>query len=108
MAAGRGACQRAARVLRDATALSGDTPPAPRLRWQLWALRPGLDGRPGRPRRLPGRSGGPGFRRVRRTGAAALGHAVGIDHGIVVVKLHTSLLRGSVFGVAKGSVLSVA
>ena len=28
----------------DATALSGDTPPAPRLGWQLWALRPGLDG----------------------------------------------------------------
>ena len=23
---------------------SDDTPPAPRLRWQLWALRPGLDG----------------------------------------------------------------
>ena len=23
---------------------SGDTPPAPRLGWQLWALRPGLDG----------------------------------------------------------------
>ena len=23
---------------------SGDTPPAPRLRQQLWALRPGLDG----------------------------------------------------------------
>ena len=44
VAAGREACQRAARVLRDATALSGDTPPAPRLGWQLWALRPGLDG----------------------------------------------------------------
>ena len=43
VAAGRTACQRAAHVLRFAPALSGDTPSAPRLGWQLWALRPGLD-----------------------------------------------------------------
>ena len=44
VAPGRPACQRATRVLRFAPALSGDTPPAPPLRQQLWALRPGLDG----------------------------------------------------------------
>ena len=44
VAAGRTACQCAARILRCATALAGDTPSVPRLRWQLWALRPGLDG----------------------------------------------------------------
>ncbi len=44
VAAGRSACQRAARVLRDAPVLPDDTPPAPQLGWQLWALRPGLDG----------------------------------------------------------------
>ena len=44
VAPGRSACQRAARVLRFAPALSGDTPPVPPLRQQLWALRPGLDG----------------------------------------------------------------
>ena len=44
VAPGRPACQRAARVLRFAPALSGDTPPVPPLRQQLWALRPGPDG----------------------------------------------------------------
>ena len=65
---------------------------------------PAWTGRPGRPRRLAGRSGRPGAAdRSRRPGVA-----VGIDHGIVVVDLYTPFLRGSVFGVAKGPVLSVA
>ena len=50
IAPGRAACQRASHVLRCASTLQGDTPSAPPLRQQLWALRPGLDGnRPGRP-----------------------------------------------------------
>ncbi len=50
---GRTACQRASHVLRCAATLTGDTPSAPPLRQQLWALRPGLDGnRPGRPHLL--------------------------------------------------------
>ena len=38
---------------------SGDTPPAPRLRWQLWALRPGLDGASRPPTTLTGCGGTP-------------------------------------------------
>ena len=56
VAAGRTACQRAARVLRYATALRVTPRPSPPLRQQIWALRPGLDGGvPARPRRLTGR-----------------------------------------------------
>ena len=42
----------------------GDTPPAPQLGWQLWALRPGLDAR------VPTVHNIPGTRRAaeRRTG----------------------------------------
>ena len=84
VAAGRPACQRAAHVLRSAPALPGDTPSAPRLGWQLWALRPGLDGASRPSTTLAGRGEPP------------------------EVDLHTPFLRGSVFGVARGSVLSVA
>ena len=38
---------------------SGDTPPAPRLGWQLWALRPGLDGASRPPTTLTGCGGTP-------------------------------------------------
>ena len=37
---------------------AGDTPSVPRLRWQLWALRPGLDGA-SRPSTTPTGRGGP-------------------------------------------------
>ena len=45
----------------------GDTPSAPRLRWQLWALRPGLDGASRPSTTLTGR-GGPPEIGVRRAG----------------------------------------
>ena len=54
---------------------SGDTPPAPRLGWQLWALRPGLDGASRPSTTLTGRGGTAGFGatpdRNRRLGVAA-------------------------------------
>ena len=50
----------------------GDTPSAPRLRWQLWALRPGLDGASRPSTTLTGRGGIAGFG-ARRTGTAVSG-----------------------------------
>ena len=50
----------------------GDTPSAPRLRWQLWALRPGLDGASRPSTTLTGRGGTAGFG-ARRTGTAVSG-----------------------------------
>ena len=44
VAPGRPACQRATRVLRFAPAPSGDTPPVPPFRQQMWALRPAWTG----------------------------------------------------------------
>ena len=70
VAAGRPACQRAAHVLRFAPALPGDTPSAPRLGWQLWALRPGLDGASRPSTTLTGR-GGPPEVDLQTPGAAA-------------------------------------
>ena len=68
VAAGRPACQRAARALRLRYGPAGDTPSVPRLRWQLWALRPGLDGA-SRPSTTPhGTRQTAGFRMARRDG----------------------------------------
>ena len=72
VAAGRGPCQRAARVLRDATALRVTRPPPRGSDGIYGPCGPAWTGRPDRPRRLAGRSGRPGFGRVPRTGAAVL------------------------------------
>ena len=61
-----GVTPRTAAVIKAAVELGRRTPRSPRSA----ARRTGL---PGRPRRLPGRSGRPGFGRVRRTGAAVPG-----------------------------------
>ncbi len=39
-----GDCLSPAGAKNDRRGVQGDTPSAPRLRWQSWALRPGLDG----------------------------------------------------------------
>ena len=52
---------------------AGDTPSVPRLRWQLWALRPGLD-EASRPSTTPhGTRQTAGFRMARRTGTVGVG-----------------------------------
>ena len=107
VAAGRPACQRATRVLRDAPALRVTRRPPRGSDGNCGPCGPAWTERPGLPRRSRGRRGPPDSR-ARRTGATVPGGAVGIDHGIVVVDLHTPFLRGSVFSVARGSVLSVA
>ena len=47
---------------------AGDTPSVPRLRWQLWALRPGLDGGVPAVHDAHGTRQTAGFRMARRTG----------------------------------------
>ena len=56
----------------------GDTPPAPRLGWQLWALRPGLDGASRPSTTLTGR-GGPPDSGMARAGPEPVG--VGVTGG---------------------------
>ena len=108
VAARRTACQRAAHVLRYATALRVTRRPPRGSDGSYGPCGPAWTGCPGRPRRLAGRSGRPGLGEGAADRNRRPGVAVGIDHGIVVVDLHTPFLRGSVFGVARGSVLSVA
>ena len=51
----------------------GDTPPAPRLGWQLWALRPGLDARVPTIHYVPGTRRATELRTPRRTGTVGSG-----------------------------------
>ena len=106
VAAGQEACQRAARVLRDATALSGDTPPAPRLGWQLWALRPGLDeGVPAVHDELLGRSERPGFERAadqKPPSPGGAGAQSAVDHGIRRCGVTYAVSSGVSFGCRQG------
>ena len=51
----------------------GDTPPAPRLGWQLWALRPGLDARVPTVHNVPGTRRATELRTPHRTGTAGSG-----------------------------------
>ena len=52
---------------------SGDTPPAPRLGWQLWALRPGLDACVPTVHNVPGTRRATELRTPHRTGTAGSG-----------------------------------
>ena len=52
---------------------SGDTPPAPRLGWQLWALRPGLDACVPTVHNVPGTRRATERRTPHRTGTAGSG-----------------------------------
>ena len=90
---------------------SGDTPSAPRLGWQLWALRPGLDGASRPSTTLTGRRPTAGF----RDGALdrnRLGPAVPAVHDISAARggsrlpgraPHRSRRRGVAVGVGGGA-----
>ena len=52
---------------------SGDTPPAPRLGWQLWALRPGLNACVPTVHNVPGTRRATELRTPHRTGTAGSG-----------------------------------